>query len=75
MTPQEFIEIRVKWQRIFAEKPLAEIKAMKNTLTNLMNLSNFQRELLILDMEVMVTHKERMDFDKMMKGVDIHHDF
>lgn len=75
MTPQEFVETRIKWQRLFAEKPIEEIKAMLKTLLNVNRLTNYQRECLALDLDVLVTYKERMDFDKMMKGIQVHHDF
>lgn len=79
MNTKDFDGYRESFRRLMAEKTIAQLRAMRSTFRTLALMKEFQRDLLIADLELMERYKTEMlptsreEFERIMEG--FHNDF
>lgn len=79
MNTKDFDGYRESFRRLMAEKSIAQLRAMRSTFKTLALMEQYQRDLLIADLELMERYKTSMEpssreeFNRIMEGY--HSDF
>jgi len=79
MNEPDFLSYRESFRKLMAEKSIAQIRAMRSTFRTLALMKEYQRDLLVADLELMERYKTSQpatiheEFERIMEG--FHNDF